>query len=165
MFNMVISFDKYNMNPFFDAVDPEDRNLFLNEKTSDRIINELFGKNKLKNAEKEAKIRICASRFSELEMFDPDDIYYFESYGNLKCISTCNGTFEFYGTMKKIEKVVVKLGFLRIQKSYIISLKHIKKAGARSVQMEDGKTISVGRNYMKGYRAAVRDIISDSCLN
>ena len=163
MFNIVVSFDKCNLNPLLDCLGREDRNLFFTGKPVDRNILDFLGR-LIRNQEK-SEVKIYASRFSEIEVFDINDIYYFESFGNLKCINSKNESFEFYGTLAQIEKATENLGFVRINNSYIISLKHIKKANARSVQMDNDKTINVGRKYTGKYRTAVYNVFGCSCLN
>lgn len=158
MFNMVIAFEKCNLNPLIDSFDTQDHNLFVTEKTSEKIISGIFREIYLQNQKQPAQLKFCATRFSEVRMFRINEILYIESFGNLKCITGSSETFEFYGKMEQIAKALGGLGFVRIHKSYIVSLDHICKAGSRHVQMDNGKILNVGRKYIQTYRVSVKNI-------
>ena len=54
----------------------------------------------------------------------------------------------FYGKMEDLAKELEPEGFLRIQKSYLVNMAHIRKLNYDRVIMSDGKELSVSR---KGY--------------
>ncbi len=54
----------------------------------------------------------------------------------------------FYGRMEDLAKELEPEGFLRIQKSYLVNMTHIRKLNYDRVIMSDGKELSVSR---KGY--------------
>ena len=155
MVNLIISFEKFNLNPYIDSFALQDRNIFINEQTSEKTVRDVFNELSALNRNTSPRVRLCASRFSEIRMFDINDIIYIESFGNLKCINGLNDSFEFYGTLRKIHDIINELGFVQIHKSYIVSVAHIKKAGTYHVQMADGKIINVGRKYASKYKMAV----------
>ncbi len=61
-------------------------------------------------------------------------------------IHTTENTLVTHQTMSDIEKILPAKQFLRVHKSYIISLSHIRAIYGNSVEMENA-TIPVGVNY------------------
>ena len=161
MFNIVIELEKENLNSLLESfgfnrksyiVSKEDR-----ENIGKQILQEIF----LQPPKPALKVSLAAARGGRLAFFEMGDILYIEAFRNLQCISASGETFEFYGTLCKIEEVVKPFGFLRIHHSYLISLRHIQSASSCMVKMVNGKEIHVGRSYQAEYREALRNF---SCL-
>ena len=73
-------------------------------------------------------------------------IVYIEGMKDYLKIHTTENTLVTHQTMNDIEKILPAKQFLRIHKSYIISLSHIRAIYGNSVEM-DNATIPVGVNY------------------
>ena len=73
-------------------------------------------------------------------------IVYIEGMKDYLKIHTTENTLVTHQTMNDIEKILPAKQFLRIHKSYIISLSHIRAIFGNSVEM-DNATIPVGVNY------------------
>jgi DNA-binding LytR/AlgR family response regulator len=73
-------------------------------------------------------------------------IVYIEGMKDYLKIHTTENTLVTHQTMNDIEKILPSKQFLRIHKSYIISLGHIRAIYGNSVEM-DNATIPVGVNY------------------
>ena len=59
-----------------------------------------------------------------------------------------------YSSLPSFEKKLHPLGFLRIQKSYLVNMRHIKKLQCSEVILENGLTLPVsGKNYSEIKRA------------
>ena len=54
-------------------------------------------------------------------------------------------------TMKAVEDMLPKDKFLRIHRSYIISLKHISEASHTSVRLDNGVSLPVGESYRPAF--------------
>lgn len=73
-------------------------------------------------------------------------IVYIEGMKDYLKIHTTENTLVTHQTMNDIEKILPSKQFLRIHKSYIISLSHIRAIYGNSVEMENA-TIPIGVNY------------------
>lgn len=50
----------------------------------------------------------------------------------------------FYATLSDLEERLAPLGFLRIHKSYLVNMKHLKKFQCREATLDNGMTLRVG---------------------
>lgn len=86
-----------------------------------------------------------------------DDILYLESEKHTVHVYMLCGNFDHYScytSLQSFEEKLQPLGFLRIQKSYLVNMRHIKKLQCSEVIMENGLTLPVsGKNYSEIKRA------------
>ena len=156
MINLVIAIDRGNLNPVIESFSKDAQTYVFTdnipEKTVARILQEVL------QCERRSPISLmlAVSRYGETRFFRMEDVYYIESFGNLKSIKGSKGTFEFYGVLYRIERIIERLGFIRVHHSYIISLNQVRSAKARSVVMQDGLVINIGRTYLERYREAIK---------
>lgn len=76
------------------------------------------------------------------------DILYLESDRRVVYLCTAKplqGGDHFYGKMEDLEKELVPEGFLRIQKSYLVNMAHIKKLHYDHVVLSNGTELSVSQ--------------------
>src|SRR5262249_20619033 len=73
-------------------------------------------------------------------------ISYSEGMKDYRKIHTVDNTLITHQTMNDIERILPPRQFLRIHKSYIIALSHIRAIYGNSVEMEKA-TIPIGANY------------------
>jgi len=158
MINLVIALEQGNLNPVLDSFGYQTRNYFLTKETSERAIARIFQEISVEKRRRPADIMISATRHSMMKTFRVSEIYYIESFGNIKCINGKGGIFEFYGTLKKIELLMERFGFMRVSKSFIISLHNLDEIGTRTVRMRDGKEINIGRKYIPDFRTAIKNM-------
>lgn len=52
--------------------------------------------------------------------------------------------YDFYGSLSELEERLEPLGFLRIHKSYLVNMKHLKKFQCREAMLDNGMTLRVG---------------------
>lgn len=78
----------------------------------------------------------------------PDDILYVEAAGNYMCFCTRNKKVMSLLTIKDALGILPPQHFIRIHKSYIISLKHLEAIDKHDVVIA-GKTIPIGITYRK----------------
>ncbi len=77
---------------------------------------------------------------------DLDDIFWIESLKDYVKIHTANGTLVSYLRISYLEEKLPAIRFLRIHKSYIVSLKHIQAIGANYIRVNH-QELPVGRFY------------------
>ena len=90
---------------------------------------------------------------SEKKIFvDIYDINWIESSGNYLKLHLENTTHLVRGTMKKMEKKLNPLRFMRIHRSFIVNVGMIKSisrslSGDYKVRLENGRELKMSRNY------------------
>lgn len=86
-----------------------------------------------------------------------DDILYLESEKHTVHIHMLCGNFDqysCYSSLQSFEEKLQPLGFLRIQKSYLVNMRHIKKLQCNEVVIENGLKLPVSeKNYREIKRA------------
>lgn len=82
------------------------------------------------------------------------DILYIESQGHLALIHVAKKgnqtlkTYRFYSSLANLERELAAQGFLRIQKSYLVNMRRIKKYQCTEAQLDNGKILRVSeKNY------------------
>lgn len=97
------------------------------------------------------KMQFCEVTFPFLEgekTLHTDNILYVESRKH-KCIFSCmereNVTYQMYGKLDQIEAKLERYGFLRIHKSFLVNMKHVKKISNYIAVMDSGDEFSVPR--------------------
>jgi Response regulator of the LytR/AlgR family len=83
------------------------------------------------------------------------NILYIEAFRNSSVIVTADAVYEVRQNISGIEKEL-DTGFFRCQRSFIVSLKHIRHISKTEVLLTNGKAISLSRNiYEALYRAFI----------
>ncbi len=75
------------------------------------------------------------------------DIYYFEVRGRIIVVFYTGGSFEFYSSLSKLEEQLSNRNFIRIHRSYLVSVSYIAKAFYNSVILKNNTKLPVGRAY------------------
>jgi len=114
-----------------------------------KTVNKIVDGKLLNESAKEKKIpgdHIFVKANSKFFKVNFPSIVYIEGMKDYLKIHTTENTLVTHQTMSDIEKILPAKQFLRIHKSYIISLSHIRAIYGNSVEMENA-TIPVGVNY------------------
>lgn len=85
---------------------------------------------------------------------DIDDIYYIEALGDYIKIHTSSNVLVTYQSMKKIEAILPSNIFVRIHKSYIVSVNKIKSVEGNMVEIKNEK-LSIGNSYKQQFQEFV----------
>lgn len=87
------------------------------------------------------------------------DILYIESQGHLALIHVLKKgnqavkIYRFYSSLSNLEQQMAPQGFLRIQKSYLVNMRRIKKYQCNEAQLDNGQTLRVSeKNYAEQKR-------------
>jgi DNA-binding LytR/AlgR family response regulator len=82
---------------------------------------------------------------------DIDDIFYIEALGDYIKIHTSTQVLVTYQSMKKIELILPSNIFVRIHKSYIVSVNKIKSVEGNMVEVKNEK-LSIGNSYKQQFQ-------------
>lgn len=89
-------------------------------------------------------------------------ILYFQSEGRkIHMMTMKDGSESFYGQLSDIEKVCPESLFLRIHKSYLVNLYHVKEISYKWVKMINGDVLDIS----KANRVAIRRKVMESMVN
>ena len=107
-----------------------------------------------KAVEKEQEF-ILLKGIGEYRNIPIQSIYYFEVFQRIITVHYDNNEqFEFYSSIGKLEITVLPKGFLRIHRSYIVSVSQIKTFNSTSLTLMNGKELPVGRKYLPNLKTA-----------
>ena len=84
-------------------------------------------------------------------------IQYFEVIRNVVTVHYTGSKFEFYSTLGKLEEQLAGRGFVRIHKSYLISIYQISRFTFNEVLLKDNTRLPVGRMYYKSLKETVSE--------
>ncbi len=85
-----------------------------------------------------------------IHRIDFDEILFVEAYKNYCKVYLKDRFILALKSMKEMELFLPKESFIRIHRSYIVSIKNITSFENRTVIMDDAKTLPVGENFRAG---------------
>jgi len=93
---------------------------------------------------------------TNLEEIELDDILYFESQERLISVSTIRSKYEIETTLKDLEEILLKQGFVRISKWCVLNVTKIKNfKRLRNQQIKiilvNNSIVYVNRTYLKNF--------------
>ncbi|SEF54638.1 two component transcriptional regulator, LytTR family [Eubacterium ruminantium] len=88
-------------------------------------------------------------------ILDIESVLYFEAQDQYICIHTDSGEHLSRYNISEYEKELIKYGFFRCHRSYIISLARVKKLVKNSVIMDDGSGVPVSRGNIQALKDAL----------
>lgn len=88
---------------------------------------------------------------NNFEKVKTKDILYIESLKNYVAIHLTNHQIITYSTLKHFESELSDKQFIKIHKSYIVSIQNITKTDSLSVYLSNGKDLPIGDTYKKAF--------------
>lgn len=131
----------------FDAFDVEALHYLVDGKVSIAKFDEVFRK-AVSRAESRTQASIVLNCAGEQRKIVISQIYYFEVFNRIVTVHYRNGTFEFYSTLSKLEDSLVRRGFIRVHKSYLVSERYIANIKRKELTLTNGTTIPIGGKYI-----------------
>lgn len=98
-------------------------------------------------------------------ILDIDDILYLERIMRETVIYTTNGQERTSVKLDKIVKSTSVTTFEPIHRSYIVNMRHIKRLTGNDLQMSDGTTLHITRNYSKQFKEAFLRYIKNPLID
>jgi len=94
-----------------------------------------------------------------------EDIYYLEAEGNYTKLHKKNEMLLINENLKRWQRKTEMFPFVRIHKSYLLNMLHVKRWEASKVTMENGEVLSVGRQYTKEAREQYLSFVKKQAMN
>lgn len=90
------------------------------------------------------------------------EIFYFES--NMRTISVClkQTRQNFIGRISNLEEELVAHGFVRIHKSYLVNLRHVRNIFKDTVTLDNGEVLPLSRHRGKSLRESFLAYLKDN---
>jgi DNA-binding LytR/AlgR family response regulator len=88
-----------------------------------------------------------------------EDILYIEGLKNYVSIHIGSKQIITYNTLKHFESELPKNHFIKIHKSYIISIAHIQKTDSLTVYLSNGDHLPIGDTYKKAFFEAINKLL------
>ena len=145
--NAIIVFFTRFKDAVFDAFDVEALNYLVIGKINVEKFDEVFRK-AVSRAESRTQASIVLSCAGEQRKIIISQIYYFEVFNRIVTVHYRDGTFEFYSTLSKLEDSLLRRGFVRVHRAYLVSERYIAVVNRKEIILTDGTTIPVGGKYI-----------------
>ena len=112
---------------------------------------------------------IAVSYLGEYRSIDIQDIYSFETTenersANLIKVKYTGGEFDFISTLSELEEKLKNAGFLRVQRSFIVSIDAIHKISYQEVILNNGESLPVSRGMYSELKEAIHKRKSSGAL-
>lgn len=144
--NAVIVFFTRLKEAVFDAFDVEALHYLVIGKISVAKFDEVFRK-AVSRAETRTQASIVLSCAGEQRRIVISQIYYFEVINRIVTVHYRDGTFEFYSTLSRLEDSLLRRGFVRVHRAYLVSGRYIANVKRKEITLTNGTTIPVGGKY------------------
>ena len=121
-------------------------------KRTEKIIKDVF-----ETASEKSKEYMLFTGIGEYRNIAINEIKYFEVRGKIITVYYGSKSFEFISTIGKLENMLFTKGFIRVHRSFLVSLPYIKMFTYEEITLIDNTVISVGRKYYSGLKEAIRE--------
>lgn len=143
---LIIFFTRFK-DAVFDAFDVEAFHYLVNGKISVSKFDEVFRK-AVSISESRTQASIVLNCAGEQKKIPISQIYYFEVFNRIVTVHYREGTFEFYSTLSKLEDSLVRRGFVRIHRAYLVSERYIATVKRQEITLTNGTKLPVGGKYI-----------------
>lgn len=143
---IIIFFTRFK-DAVYEAFDVDALHYLVNGEISTAKFDEVFRKAVLR-AESHTQASIVLSCAGEQRKIVISQISYFEVFNRIVTVHYREGTFEFYSTLSRLEDSLVRRGFVRVHRAYLVSERFIAKVRRNEITLTDGTVIPVGGKYI-----------------
>ena len=149
----------------YDAFDITPLQYLLKASTSVEKFEQVFLRATALAGKKAADMFLCVTGNAK-QLIPINEISYFEIWKRVIMVHY-NGAenAEFYGTLDQVEQQLQDKNFIRVHRSYLVSLSYISKFLPRKLVLKTGETVPIGVTYTKQVKQAFSDYISQSNIH
>lgn len=160
MVNLVLTFETGRLVEILESFGTEDSTYIFDYNSTKQIAWHMLKDLLSKSAAANIRTRLLVSKGNEIRLFDIENICCIEAFGRMKYIRTSSEQFGFYARWSQVNPILEKYGFIRIHKSYAVSINHIKMMVDGCVIMKDDERLNIGAKYYN----QLREILEKSCI-
>ncbi len=160
MVNLVLTFETGRLVEISESFGTEDSTYIFDYDSTRQIAWHMLDDLLNKNAAANIRTRLLVSRGSEIRLFDIENIYCIEAFGRMKYINVCSEQFGFYAKWSQVRQILEKYGFVRIHRSYAVSVSHIKMIVDGYVVMRDDRKFNIGAKYYDH----LKSVLAKTCI-
>ena len=131
----------------FSAFDVDALHYLVSGKISSAKFDEVFRK-AVSRAESRTQASIVLSCAGEQRRIIISQIYYFEVINRIVTVHYRGGSFEFYSTLQKLEDSLIKRGFVRVHRAFLVAERFITAFNRDEITLSNGVKIPVGGKYI-----------------
>lgn len=90
----------------------------------------------------------------QVQAFGPEDILFVEAVGKIQklVLAACDRPFLVRSALHDLEEMLIPLGFIRVHKGFLVNYRCIRKITSRSVILDTGEELPIGRDRLKQAR-------------
>ena len=90
----------------------------------------------------------------QVQGFGPEDILFVEAVGKIQKLILADGNRPFLvrSALHDLEEMLIPLGFIRVHKGFLVNYRYIRKITSRSVTLDNGAELPIGRDRLKQAR-------------
>ncbi len=139
-----IVFFTHSTENMLDAFDVDALHYIVKGQTSDEKIEEIFLR-AIHRAEQKQQETIVLTCAGESRSVPVNQILYFESIRHVIQVHYGTEMFEFYSTLGKIEELLFGHGFMRIHRSFLVSLRYAASLASYTLTLYNGEQLPVAK--------------------
>lgn len=160
MLNLVFSFEEKNADRIIEAFSLKDTVWQLSLSQKERYLSRLF---EYFSADKSAAgvPKLLIKYMGRVSCIDISSLRYIEVYNRIVVLHTDKEEFSTYASLSLMEELLKDMSFLRVQRSYLISLRHISRVEGNRITLDTGKVIPIGKVYK---REVSKRIVTKNCV-
>lgn len=87
-------------------------------------------------------------------------IAYFEVTKRIITVHYDNGEYEFYSSMDELENRLLKKGFVRSHRAFLVNVSHIRRLGQEELELTGGERVPLGRTHVKQVKQELSRFLS-----
>lgn len=125
----------------------------------------VMGRDMLKAVQKyfqiETKVQIhCKAKEGMRNVWvSVNEVLYIECSGHTLFMKMTDQEYhQFYGSLRPLEESFSSHGFIRIHKNYLVNARYVKEVGNRTIRLEDGTELDIGKNRRKEILEMVENV-------
>ena len=141
-----IIFSTVSKNFYTTAFDVRALHYVVKGETTVDKIEDIFMRAVKSVQEKQTEYILCkgADEFRKIEI---KKIHYFGVKKRIVTVCYDNDQFHFYSSIGNIESRLTDYGFVRVHKSYVAAISHIRNISFKKITLDTGEVLPVGRYY------------------
>ena len=158
-----IIFFTHSTDNMLDAFDVDALHYIVKEQTSDEKIEEIFLRavQRVEQKHQETIVLTCAGESRSVPV---GQILYFESLRHVIHVHYASEVFEFYSTLGKIEELLLGRGFVRIHRSFLVSLRHAASLANYTLTLSSGEQLPVAKGNYRELKEKMTPAIAAGAL-